>query len=107
MKLCPYCGYSNYDTATQCRKCDASLGPQTAATVYKPSRFGPDKGRALRSKALAAIVIGILMKVYWGGVGPWPVIQNPTLASIRSWLEPLLLYGGVVLYAIGLLISWF
>jgi len=107
MKLCPYCGYSNYDTATECRKCDASLASQKAATVYKPSRFEPNRARALRSKALAAIVIGILMKVYWGGNGPWPVTQNPVMTSIRHWLEPLLLYGGAVLYAIGLLMSWF
>jgi len=107
MKRCPYCGYSNYDTATECRKCEASLLSHQPTTVYRSSRFEANMARSLRSKALAAIVLGILMKVYWGGKGPWPVIQNPTLASVRSWLEPLLLYGGAALYVIGLAMSWF
>lgn len=107
MKLCPYCGYSNYDQATECRKCDASFVPQQAPTVYKSFWFGPKKAHALRAKALAIFVLGMLIKVYWGGKGPWPVVDSPTLASLRSWLEPLLLYAGAVLYVAGLVLRWF
>ncbi len=100
MKQCPYCGYSNYGWATECRKCGASLVPQQGS-VYKPLWVGPEKARALRSKAFVAIVLGLLIRVYFGGYGHWPVIANPTLASIRAWLEPILLYGGVALYLAG------
>ncbi len=106
MKQCPYCGYSNYDGATECRKCQASFAPQPT-TVYESPRIGPDKARALRSKALAVFILGMMMRVYWGGKGPWPVIDNPTLAGLRTWLEPLLIYGGAALYIAGLVLRWF
>ena len=49
------------------------------------------------------IVLGLLIKVYWGGYGPWPTIDFPVLVSLRAWLEPLLLYGGLGLYIMGLI----
>ncbi len=105
MKHCPYCGYANYETATECRKCLASFHPQQT-TVQKSPRFGPEKARALRRKALAGVAVGLLMRVYWGGYGPWPVIDNPTLADLRDWLEPALVYGGVLLYLVGWVLHW-
>ena len=107
MKNCPYCGYSNYDNATECRKCDNSFDAPPG-TVYGGRRtwIGPLRGRYLRDRALSLIVLGLLMRVYWGGYGPWPTIDFPILVSIRAWLEPLLLYGGVGLYTLGLLGRW-
>ncbi len=107
MKLCPYCGYSNLDGATQCHKCEASLIPQ-AGTLYKPQSrwFGPEKARNLRDKALSAVVLGLLIKVYWGGYGPWPVIDDQPWASIRAWLDPWLIYGGAALYVVGWMLNW-
>ncbi len=106
MKQCPFCGYSNYDNATECRKCQASLASQTG-TVYESKALlvGPEKARALRDKALSMIILGVLIKVYWGGYGPWPVLDNTTLANLRSWLEPALLYGGGALYLLGWVLS--
>jgi hypothetical protein len=63
--------------------------------------MGPERARAVRQKALVAVVLGLLVKVYWGGYGPWPVIDYAPLAQIRPWLEPLLLYAGVAGYLIG------
>lgn len=106
MKRCPYCGYSNYDTATQCRKCEASFAPQTSALETRTFWYGPEKARTLRRRALALCVLGVLMKVYWGGHGPWQPVDNPRLVSLRGWLEPLLLVGGGVLYVAGWLLRW-
>ncbi len=102
MRQCPYCSHANLDTDTQCRKCDASL-VGAAGTVYAGRRhwISGETAYSVRRKALAILVLGLLMKVYWGGYGPWPVMDNPSLASLRSWLEPLLVYGGVGLYALG------
>jgi hypothetical protein len=47
------------------------------------------------------VTLGLLVKVYWGGYGPWPVIDYPPWAEVRIWLEPLLLYGGVAGYFLG------
>jgi hypothetical protein len=102
MKRCPYCGYTNYDDASACRKCQASLVP-AGGTIYKPYWCGPQKARLLRERGLSAVVVGLLVRVYWGGYGPWPVIDYPPFASVRVWLEPLLLVGGAVLYIAG----WF
>ena len=106
MKKCPYCGYSNYDTATVCRKCDTSFLAQTN-TVYQGRTYwiGPDRAKTLRGRALSMIVLGLLVKVYWGGYGPWPTIDYPILVTLRTYLEPILLYGGVVLYLLGWLLS--
>jgi hypothetical protein len=106
MKSCPYCGYSNYDQAVECRKCQASLVSHGAQRVYKPKMVGPQKAHEIRSKSLSFIVLGLLIKVYWGGYGPWPIIDNPTLALLRSYLEPLFIYGGVVGYFVGWVLNW-
>jgi hypothetical protein len=106
MKQCPYCGYSNYDEAAECRKCQASFAPQTTTAIQKSFWCGPEKARVIRDKALAILVLGLLIKVYWGGIGPWPVIDNPTLASLRGWVEPLLIYGGALLYGAGWVLRW-
>ena len=107
MKLCPCCGYSNSDNATQCRKCDGPFvirRPETSL-FQTPYWIGPEKARGIRNQALAAVVLGLLVKVYWGGYGPWPVIDYPPLVQIRPWLEPLLLYGGAAGYLAGWVLS--
>jgi len=55
----------------------------------------------MRSRALSAVVLGLMVTVYWGGHGPWPVIDYPPWAEIRPWLQSLLLYGGGVGYFAG------
>jgi hypothetical protein len=107
MKHCPYCGFSNYDQATDCRKCQASFASTvTGRTVFKSYRVGPEKARHIRSKALSFVVLGLLIHVYWGGYGPWPVVDNPTLTALRVLLEPLFLYGGLVGYVAGWVLNW-
>jgi len=101
MIQCPYCGYSNYEHATACRKCEASFVAPGTTYPYKSFWFGPEKARVLRDKGLSAIVLGLMIKVYWGGYGPWPVLDHPALAHMRTWGEPLLLYGGAALYLLG------
>lgn len=104
MKNCPFCGYANYDQASVCRKCDNSFVP-THGTVYSGRSYwiGPATAKVIRGRALSIIVLGLLMKVYWGGYGPWPTIDFPALVTVRTFLEPLLLYGGAMLYLFG----WF
>jgi ribosomal protein L40E len=106
MKLCPYCGYANNDNATQCRKCDGPLAWRPT-TYLSPKSYwiGPEKARRIRDKALAVVVLGLLIKVYWGGYGPWPVIDYAPLAHLRLWLEPLLLYAGGAGYLVGWVLS--
>jgi hypothetical protein len=104
MKNCPYCGYSNYDNATICRKCDNSFVVQPGTLYHAPAKtywIGPVRSKAIRSRALSMIVLGLFIKVYWGGYGPWPTIDFPILVSLRTWLEPLLLFGGLALYCFG------
>ncbi len=107
MRLCPYCGYSNSDPAELCRKCEGRLvagsGTQTLPRTYW---FGPRKSKLLRDRALSFFILGLLIKVYWGGYGPWPVADHPMLASLRVWLEPLLLVGGAILYLAGLVLYY-
>ncbi|MGA2610133.1 MAG: hypothetical protein ABSH01_22045 [Terriglobia bacterium] len=106
MKLCPCCGYSNFGNTTHCRKCHGPLVSQPATTVLQKSYWiGPEKARVIRNKALAAVILGLMVKVYWGGYGPWPVIDYLPWAQIRPWLEPLLLYGGGVGYLAGWVLS--
>jgi hypothetical protein len=107
MIKCPYCGLMNYDYTDECRKCRAHLR-NLGGTVYSAKKLviGPDRARSIRDKGLTALVLGLLIKVYWGGYGPWPVIDNPTLQGLRSWLEPLLIYVGVVVYALGIIVIW-
>ena len=106
MKNCPYCGYSNYDRATACRKCDTPFVAQPS-TVYQARKYwiGPQRAQVWRGRALSVIVLGLLIKVYWGGYGPWPIIDYPILATLRTYLEPILLFGGVLLYLFGWLAS--
>jgi len=104
MKMCPYCNYSNYDNATVCRKCEGSfLAAGGTAYQAQTHRIAPDRTKTIRSDALSMIVLGLLIKVYWGGYGPWPTIDFPILVTIRAYAEPLLLYGGVALYIFGLI----
>jgi hypothetical protein len=107
MKECPFCGYSNYDRANVCRKCDSPF-VLPVGTVYKGPTYwiGPECGKAWRSRALSMIVLGLLIKVYWGGYGPWPIIDLPILVTLRPFLEPILLYGGAVLYVFGWIVSY-
>ena len=107
MKQCSYCGYSNYDSATVCRKCDASFGAQ-AGTVYQAKSYwiGPERAKVMRRRGLSMVVLGLLIKVYWGGYGPWPTVDFPILLTMRTYLEPLLLYGGAVLYVFGWIASF-
>ena len=102
MKPCPYCGYSNYEYARVCRKCEVSLAP-AAGTVFtgKTYMVGPERARLLRRRGLLLVLLGLLMKVYWGGYGHWPTLDFPQFAAIRFWLEPVLVIGGMVLYVLG------
>ncbi len=105
MRQCPYCGVFNADQATDCQQCRASL---PVIKVGQAKRFlcGPEKAREVRRKAMAAVALGLLMWVYWGGHGPWMVVDNPTLGQLRTYIEPLLIYGGAALYALGWILSW-
>jgi hypothetical protein len=107
MKHCPYCNFSNYDQATECRKCQASfvLGSDGGTTARR-QLVGPLRAHDIRRKALSFLVIGLLMKVYWGGYGPWPVVEIPILSNLRTILEPLFLYGGLAGYIVGWILNW-
>ncbi len=105
MVQCGHCGIYNPEGATECSKCGAQLAHIPPA-LRQARRIGPARGKAIRDKALTAIVLGLLIKVYWGGYGPWPVIDIPVLADVRPWLELLLLYGGAVEYIVGWALSW-
>jgi hypothetical protein len=106
MLSCPYCGCSNADRATECRKCLSPLVAQPVI-VYQPRarRVGPDRAHVLRNRALSLVVLGLMVKVYWGGYGPWPVIDYEPWAALRPWLEPVLLYGGAGGYVLGWILS--
>jgi hypothetical protein len=108
MKKCPYCSYSNYDNATSCRKCDGAF-VVTNATVYQGQAYkvGPERANTIRNRALSMIALGLLIKVYWGGYGPWPTIDYPILVTIRAFAEPILLFGGLALYIFGLFANFF
>jgi hypothetical protein len=30
------------------------------------------------------VILGLLLKVYWGGHGPWPVIDYPPSVHVRQ-----------------------
>jgi hypothetical protein len=108
MKNCPYCNYSNYDNATACRKCDASFGPERG-TIYQPPTYwmGPARAKTIRSRALAMVALGLLIKVYWGDFGPWQPVDLPILLTLRKFLEPPLLFGGAALYIFGWIVRRF
>jgi hypothetical protein len=106
MNCCPYCRHPNDPTAIQCRECENFL-VSPAGAIYcpaKPLLVGAERAHRVRNKALAAIALGLLIQVYWGGYGPWPVL--PTLLSFREWLQPCLLYGGTAGYLVGCLLPW-
>jgi hypothetical protein len=107
LKNCPYCHYSNYDNARVCRKCDGAF-VATSATVYdgRTQKFGSKRAESIRGRALSMIVLGLLVKVYWGGYGPWPTIDFPILATIRTFAEPILVFGGLALYVFGWLANY-
>ena len=108
MKRCPYCRNLNDPAAIQCRVCENFLVSPggTICCPVKPMLVGPEKAHGMRNKALAAVAVGLLVKVYWGGYGPWPVVDHPMLVSFREWLEPWLLYGGTAGYFLGFLLRW-
>jgi len=85
-----------------CRKCEGAFYA-TAGTVYRGRSYwlGPHRARAIRHYALILIVVGLIVKIYWGGYLNWPIIDSPILAALRKYLEPLLLYCGGVLYIFG------
>jgi zinc-ribbon domain len=105
MKFCAYCGNSNLDTATTCSKCGTSLESFTPIEV-KAYRFGPNKAWELRHKAIGYFLLGLMIKIYWGGYGTWPVYDNDFLMSIRPWAEPVFLYGGAAAYILGWILRW-
>lgn len=108
MERCPRCSFPIFGLALECSKCHFPL--TQAGAIAAPARaplIGAEKAKEIRRKALAAIVIGLLMRVYWGAHGPWPVPNDPTLLSLRNWLEPLFLTGGVIAYAAGWVLRWF
>ena len=105
MIQCGHCGIYSPDGVTECTKCGARLAI-VLPRLRESHRFGPAKAKEIRDKALIVVVLGLLIKVYWGGYGPWPVIDVPILAGIRLWLEPLLLYGGALGYVVGWVLNW-
>ena len=105
MKQYGFCGIYNGDAAIECSKCGAQL-VAVPAHLQKSYRFGPAKAHEIRGKFLTAIVLGLMIKVYWGGYGPWAVMDVPVLTDVRPWLEPLLLYGGAVGYLAGWVLNW-
>ncbi len=107
MNRCSRCGFPHYSYSLECVKCHFPLTQGgTLCASPKTPWIGVHKSDEIRRKALAAFVLGLLMKVYWGGHGPWPVITDPTLVSLRDWLEPLLLNGGIIGYAAGWVLRW-
>lgn len=105
MKFCPYCGFSNLEADAECRKCGTSL-QSYQQTPYKSYRFGPEKAREFRKKALAYFVLGLMVKVYWGGYGTWTPYDTDLLMNLRQWIQPALLYGGVIAYVVGWILNW-
>ena len=107
MKKCTYCGYANYDNAVICRKCDASFwrwgdfGGEDGGHQGRSLWIGPVRAEIIRSRALPMVVLGLLITVYWGGYGPWPTVDSPILVTLRKYLEPVLLFGGAMLYLFG------
>ncbi len=105
MKYCPYCGFANEDSRDDCFKCGTSLVAGEEPKI-KTLRFGPYKAHSLRRKAIGYFVLGLMMKVYWGGYGTWTPYDTDLIASLRTWIQPTLLYGGALTYVIGWVINW-
>ena len=47
-----------------------------------------------------------MIKIYWGGYGTWTPYDTDLLASLRTWVQPTLLYGGVITYILGWILNW-
>ncbi len=105
MKSCAYCGYSNEDFVQTCVKCGTSLESLPKIEI-KTYRFGPAKAHDLRKKAIGCFVLGLMIKVYWGGYGTWTPYDTDFLMSLRTWIQPVLLYGGALTYAVGWVLNW-
>ncbi|MGH9433528.1 MAG: hypothetical protein ACRD3T_18515 [Terriglobia bacterium] len=108
MNRCQYCGFPVYGDSLECAKCQFPLTQH--GTLYAPAKaslIGVEKAHEIRKKALAALALALLMKVYWGGYGPWPVPADAALLSLQQWLEPLLMIGGITAYAISWILRWF
>lgn len=102
MKPCPSCGLANKDEATQCWKCGQEF---ITVTFQERYRFGPDRARELRGKALRFLLLGVVMKFIWGGYINIQVWDHPALAAVRSWLIPLFIAGGLAAYVLGWVLS--
>ena len=76
-----------------------------SGTAVRSYLVGPIRAHDIRRKALSFFVLGLLMKVYWGGYGPWPVVEIPVLSNLRTILEPLFLYGGLLAYIVGWILN--
>ncbi len=105
MKYCPYCGYANEDSREDCLKCGTSLAHREEPKI-KTYRFGPYRAHSLRHKAIGYFVLGLLIKIYWGGYGTWTPYDTDLIASLRTWIQPVLLYGGALTYVIGWILNW-
>ena len=105
MKTCAYCGFSNPDDRVDWFKCGTSLAAFPTIEVQR-HRFGPEKARELRKRALGYLVLGLMIKVYWGGYGIWTPYDTDLLASLRQWLEPVLLYGSALVCLAGWVLAW-
>ncbi|MGH9404563.1 MAG: hypothetical protein ACRD3D_01865 [Terriglobia bacterium] len=109
MNRCPYCSFPYYGYALECAKCHSPLS-HGGGVLYAAARaplVGAHKAQDIRKKALAALALALLLKVYWGGHGPWPVVTDPGMIGLRHWLEPLLFDGGIIGYALGWILTWF
>ena len=78
----------------------------TALTGDAHNLCCPERAKVMRRRGLSMVVLGLLIKVYWGGYGPWQAIDFPILVTLRTFLEPILLYGGAVLYVFGWIASF-
>ena len=103
MKSCPECGYSNPHDATDCWKCNCALAYVGMKQFVPRERWwvGPQRAMDIRKKALAFAVLGLLLQVYWGGLGPLAGVSDPTLLKLKDSLQPLFTAGGLVTYAAG------
>jgi hypothetical protein len=105
MKSCAFCGYANEDVVQSCVKCGTSLESLPKIEI-RTLRFGPYKAHDLRKKAIGFFVVGLMIKVYWGGYGTWEPYDTDLLMNVRTWIQPALLYGGAITYAVGWVLNW-
>lgn len=103
MRVCAFCGHPNPDSALECGKCRANI---ELPALRRKRQYGLLWAHTLRKNALLMIVFGLVVKVYGGAQGPLPLLNNPAFQNVRVWLEPVLLYGGAALYALGWVLNW-